>query len=187
MNFFEKLKKAILKIKGKLIVSAILILVIIVWGVAPFSVAMKNASSNKIDLGNGKTMWASAKEEVKFNWETLFMDIGYYITHPLEAVKLCLTQSTDTDVTRNYSHSFLYVTKWFLSLYGIAVLIGIINAFPKHEYDDIEHGSSDWSENGEQYKVLHKSKGVILAEKNYLPVDKRGNVNVLVVRRFWSW
>ena len=55
------------------------------------------------------------------------------------------------------------------------------------EYEDIENGSSDWCENGEQYKVLSKNKGIVLAEKNYLPLDKRGNVNVLVVRRFWCW
>ena len=82
---------------------------------------------------------------------------------------------------------FIYVAKWFLAFYGLFVLIGVIKAFPKHEYEDIENGSSDWSENGEQYQVLSKHKGIILAEKNYLPVDKRGNVNVLVVRRFWCW
>ena len=32
-----------------------------------------------------------------------------------------------------------------------------------------------------------KNKGIILAEKHYLPVDKRGNVNVLVVGRFRFW
>ena len=66
-------------------------------------------------------------------------------------------------------------------------MVGIAKAFPKHEYEDIENGSSDWSEGGEQYKVLSKNKGIVLAEKNYLPVDKRGNVNVLVVRRIWCW
>ena len=35
-------------------------------------------------------------------------------------------------------------------------MIGVAKAFPKHEYDDIEHGSSDWSENGEQYRILNK-------------------------------
>ena len=52
---------------------------------------------------------------------------------------------------------------------------------PKHRYDDIEHGSSDWSGHGEQYQVLSRRSGIILAENNYLPLDKRGNVNVLVV------
>ena len=36
-------------------------------------------------------------------------------------------------------------------------------------------------------KRLDKNKGIILAENNYLPVDKRGNVNVLVVGRFRFW
>ena len=72
-------------------------------------------------------------------------------------------------------------------VYIFFILVGLSKAFPKHEYEDIENGSSDWCEGGEQYSVLHKKKGIVLAEKNYLPVDKRGNVNVLVVRRVWCW
>ena len=59
--------------------------------------------------------------------------------------------------------------------------IGIIRSKPRNEFKDIENGSSDWSEGGEQYKILSRNKGIILAEDNYLPVDKPGNVNVLVV------
>lgn len=40
-------------------------------------------------------------------------------------------------------------------------------------YQNKEHGSSDWSKNGEQYKILSKNKGIILAENNYLPTDKK--------------
>ena len=69
----------------------------------------------------------------------------------------------------------------FSLFYVVIVAIGLIRTMPKHRYTDIEHGSSDWSENGEQYRVLSKNKGIILAERNYLPIDKRGNVNVLVV------
>ena len=69
----------------------------------------------------------------------------------------------------------------FTLFYTIVVAFGIIRLMPKHQYDDIEHGSSDWSEHGEQYEVLSKKSGIILAENNYLPLDKRGNVNVLVV------
>ena len=58
---------------------------------------------------------------------------------------------------------------------------------PKNEDSDIEHGSSDWSKNGEQYRVLSNKHGIILAQNNYLPVDKRGNVNVLVVGRIRFW
>lgn len=72
----------------------------------------------------------------------------------------------------------------FTLFYTIIVVIAIIRMMPKHRYDDIEHGSSDWSEHGEQYKILSKKQGIILAENNYLPLDKIGNVNVLIVRRF---
>ena len=66
-------------------------------------------------------------------------------------------------------------------------VIGTIKNAPKNEYADIEHGSSDWSQKGEQYRILSNKKGIILGENNYLPVDKRGNVNVLVVGRIWIW
>lgn len=63
-------------------------------------------------------------------------------------------------------------------------VVGIIKSMPKNEYSGIENGSSDWA-SGEQYSVLSKKKGILLAENHYLPVDKRGNTNVLVVGRFW--
>ena len=66
-------------------------------------------------------------------------------------------------------------------VYLIFFIIGFARTMPKHQYDNIEHGSSDWSHGGEQYKILSNKEGIILAENNYLPVDKRGNVNVLVV------
>lgn len=75
----------------------------------------------------------------------------------------------------------------FSILYAIFVLVGLIKTAPKHEFADIEHGSSDWSKNGEQYRVLSDKKGIILAQNNYLPLNKRGNVNVLVVGRIWIW
>ena len=69
----------------------------------------------------------------------------------------------------------------FSIIFAIFFIVGVARSAPKNEYTDFEHGSSDWSKNGEQYTVLSNKKGIILAEDNYLPVDKRGNVNVLVV------
>jgi len=75
----------------------------------------------------------------------------------------------------------------FLTIILLAfAVVGFLKSTPKHEYSDIEHGSSDWAD-GEQYKILSPKKGILLAEKHYLPVDKRGNVNVLVVGRFRFW
>ena len=76
---------------------------------------------------------------------------------------------------------------YFTILYIIIALIGLFKSRPKHEYTDIEHGSSDWSEGGEQYSILSKNKGIILSKHNFLPINKRGNVNVLVVGRFGFW
>ncbi len=166
MGFFEKLKKALIKIKGKLIVAAILVLFILIMGVAPFSVAIK-------------TGLTQVTEGEFFNWEIFFMALGEGFLDPLQQFKMCFTPL--------YFTAFWQVTKWFLLVYAVFVFIGVARAFPKHEFDGIENGSSDWCENGEQYKVLSRNKGIVLAEKNYLPVDKRGNVNVLVVRRFWCW
>ena len=82
-----------------------------------------------------------------------------------------------------YIGDFLQTELVFSLLLIVAVIIGLVKTAPKNEYTDIEHGSSDWSEGGEQYKILSKNKGIILAQNNYLPIDKRGNVNVLVVGR----
>ena len=76
---------------------------------------------------------------------------------------------------------------YFTLGYLVLVCISIIRTAPKHEYSNIEHGSSDWSENGEQYRVLSKKSGLILAENNYLPLNKMGNINVLIVGRIWIW
>lgn len=70
-------------------------------------------------------------------------------------------------------------------IYGIICIMGLFKTKAKSGYEKIEHGSSDWSQDGEQYKVLNNKEGIILAEDNYLPVNKIGNVNVLVVGRIW--
>lgn len=75
----------------------------------------------------------------------------------------------------------------FTILFVICSIIGFTKSKPKGDYYDMEHGSSDWSEHGEQYRILSKNKGIILAEDNYLPVDKRGNINTLIVGRIWIW
>ena len=87
----------------------------------------------------------------------------------------------------SYIAKYSLIGNYFTNLFGFTIfylaifLISFIRTMPKHQYDNIEHGSSDWSQGGEQYKILSNKQGIILGENNYLPVDKRGNVNVLVV------
>ena len=80
-----------------------------------------------------------------------------------------------------YIGTFLKTLLYFTILYIICATIGLFRSKPKNEYTDIEHGSSDWCTGGEQYRVLSKHKGILLAQDHYLPTDKRGNINVLVV------
>ena len=86
-----------------------------------------------------------------------------------------------------YIQTFLSCLMNYTILFLVCSIIGFIKSRPKGPYHDEEHGSSDWSQHGEQYKILSKNKGIILAENNYLPVDKRGNVNTLIVGRIWIW
>lgn len=86
-----------------------------------------------------------------------------------------------------YFKEFFGLLWKFTIVYAIFMFVGFVKTAPHNEYTDIEQGSSDWATKGEQYKVLSRNKGIILAENNYLPVDKRGNVNVLVVGRFRFW
>ena len=194
MSFFDKAKKALKKIKTKLIVFFIMFLVICVWGVAPFARALVNNQNDIIEYNNttGSPVPAEPEEiEALIANGEMQRDEGMalFITtlllglsHPLTAFLKCI-QVEPINYLATYSKGVLYTGCVAL----FAAFVGFVKAWPKYEYEDIENGSSDWCENGEQYAVLNKRKGIVLAEKNYLPVDKRGNVNVLVVRRFWCW
>lgn len=104
---------------------------------------------------------------------TLSRAIELYGKRPFySAGKLALDENRGV-----YGSVVMLVGLLFFSLFVYVV----IKRAAKGDYENIEHGSSDWSEGGEQYSVLSKTKGILLAEKNYLPLDKAGNVNVLVI------
>jgi hypothetical protein len=158
----EKLQRGIKKYKNKFIVIGILWIVLSIVFVSPIGVASKDASING-----------------KFDFSIFMEKISPLIINPFKSLGMALSYE--------YIGSF-WGLLWKSSLvYFLFMILGIIRYVPKGDYGDIEHGSSDWSENGEQYKVLSRNKGILLAEKTYLPVDKRGNVNVLVVGRFRFW
>lgn len=170
MGIGEKIKKAINKIKTKLIVSLILWLVLVIVFVAPLANALHEGKV----AGDGTLMPNDAA-----GWQAVINGVGTYLMNPFRALGQSLAGDTDG--------MFFSVLWKFTIVYIIAVTIGIAKAMPKHEYDGIENGSSDWCVNGEEYQTLSPKKGIILAEKEYLPTDKRGNVNVLVVGRIWCW
>lgn len=120
-----------------------------------------------------------ANQGGSFDLTIFFETIVGNITNPFATLSNVFSQGV--------AGNFFSVLLVFTIIYMFFFFIGFVRSAPKNEYSDIEHGSSDWSERGEQYRILSKNKGIILAENNYLPVDKRGNVNVLVVGRFRFW
>ena len=160
MNY--KIQGAIRRNRKNFIIFVILWIFIAIVFVSPFAYSLHMA---KIDGG------------MKLN---IFIEtFGPSITKPLETFGNVFSQGAGGD----YISTLLVVS----IIYSVFFFIGFVRSAPKNEYTDIEHGSSDWSQRGEQYQVLSKNKGIILAEDNYLPVDKRGNVNVLVVGRIRFW
>lgn len=168
MKLNSKIKKAIDKNKKYFITFAILWLVLVIVFVAPLVCSMKEAVVLNENTGTEA-----------FDFGHFLLKIGDNITHPFASVGKSLTP--------DYAENFRPIFTYFTGIYLVLVVVGIIRAAPKTEYADIEHGSSDWSENGEQYKVLSKKDGIILAENNYLPLNKMGNINALIVGRIWIW
>jgi len=160
MNY--KIEGAIKKNRTNFIIFAILWFFIAIVFVAPISYS-----------------WHMATITGKLNLNEFINTIMPSVTNPFAT----LGNIFANDATGEFFSTLMVVTIF----YSIFFFIGFVKSAPKNEYTDIEHGSSDWSQRGEQYQVLSKNKGIILAENNYLPVDKRGNVNVLVVGRIRFW
>ena len=152
----NKIKKAFEKNKKYLILFLVLWIVLEIVLIAPMSVAIAESTSAQGQFELANFIENFGKEVSSF---TAITRIG----------------------SAGAGSAFGKGTLWLTILCLVVTAIGIIKSKPKSNYEDIENGSSDWCEGGEQYKILSKNKGIILAEDNYLPVDKIGNVNVLVV------
>lgn len=157
-----KIQGAINKTKKYFIIYAILWLFCVIVFIMPAGVAIAEANATGT-----------------FEFGKFIESFMSYLTQPFSSFSKVFLPA--------YMSSFIGILWKFTFVYLIIAIIGTIKNAPKNEYEDIEHGSSDWSKNGEQYRILNNKKGIILAEDNYLPVDKRGNVNVLVVGRFRFW
>ena len=158
MNY--KISEGLKRNKKTIIIGLVLWIVLIIVLVLPFTVAKYRAA-----------LFVKAQNA---DFLTKFIEIyGTSISSPLKSFGYIFQKGLFGSFLSN-----LFVVT---IIYAIFFVIGFIRTMPKHQYDGMEHGSSDWSEHGEQYSVLSNKEGIILAENNYLPVDKRGNVNVLVV------
>ena len=151
------------KRKKSIIIYLILWLLIAIVFVVPVAVAYKDSSNN----------YTSAFDPTAFS-----EIVGNYLLDFNSRIKGFEPYYMDTTKPALMYYSFFY---------GAFMIVLMLKSKDTGDYHNIEHGSSDWCENGEQYKVLSKNKGIILAVHNYLPVDKHGNVNVLIVGRIRCW
>ena len=159
MNY--KVKNALKKSKMALIIATAIWIALSILLSAPIAVSIKEATINNVFNSD------------KF-FEVLFSNFN------------AIGSNISKIFLPSYSPIYWKVEGYLTIGVLILLAVGILKSMPKNEYTDIEHGSSDWA-SGEQYSVLSKKKGILLAENHYLPVDKRGNVNVLVVGRFRIW
>lgn len=151
------------KRKKSIIIYLILWLILAIVFVVPVAVAYKDSSND----------YTASFEP------TVFTEIaGNYLLDFNSRLKGFQPYYVDTVKSALMYYSFFY---------GAIMIVLMLKSKDTGDFHNIEHGSSDWCENGEQYKVLSRNKGIILAEHNYLPVDKHGNVNVLIVGRIWCW
>ena len=100
---------------------------------------------------------------------SIFMDnLKYSLTNPFWSIGEVFRLSQVMDA--------------YINIYYVPILYFMFKPKKKKpEWEKKEHGSAEWAKKGEQYKVLSKKEGILLAKDNYLPVDKRGNINVLVI------
>ena len=126
-----KIQGALKKAKKYYIIYAILWLFMVIVFIMPAGAAAKEA------IINGS-----------FNVGEFLSKFGTYSLKPLSSFGLVFSPG--------YIESFWGILWKFTFVYIIIAIIGIIRNAPKNEYSDIEHGSSDWSENGEQYRILNK-------------------------------
>ncbi len=102
-------------------------------------------------------------------------NLKFGITHPFQTI----------GILKSTPASFAVYIKSVRILLYIMIVFALFMLFKKEEevdpWENKEHASSRWSKDGEQYSILSKTDGILLAKDNYLPVDKPGNINVMVV------
>lgn len=153
----DKISYAVQNAKKYFIFGLILWIVLILFLVLPFSIAYPGAITEKGDFD---------LYEFGAQIPDLFFDVSGNLSK--------LSQKEYFDI---FFGAFPKVTIIFIVAYAFAVYW----SKHSHNYDEIEHGSADWCTKSEMYKILNRNRGILLAENIFLPLDKFGNTNVLVV------
>ena len=131
MNY--KLEGAIRKNRKYFIIFGILWLFIAIVLIVPLTIGA-NAVSIENDLAIGISKFVQT------------------ITNPFNGISEIISNNLILGYLKNLG--------LFTIIFSIFFIIGVARSAPKHEYTDFEHGSSDWSKNGEQYQILSNKKDV---------------------------
>ena len=122
-----------------------------------------------------RLQYEAAINEEKFNLFTI-INIGDVIGDVGTNISLAFGEARDL---------YFGQIKFLVVVVVILLIMMIYKSSSESEYKDIEHGSGDWAKDGEEYSVLSKKEGMILAEKHYLPViptpPQAKNGNILVI------
>ena len=154
----SKIKQVVYKNKTKLIVAFAIWIVLMLIFVAPVAIGIGDATG------------------VKGFSITLFIEsIMKNLTNPFSALGQVFNEK--------YIGIFGKTLGCFSLGYLIIAMYGLIKSRPKSEYDTIEHGPSDWCEGGEQTSIPTPTQGIILSQKNSLPVHKLVYLNLFAVGR----
>lgn len=110
-----------------------------------------------------------------------FDTITYFVTNifvnlnPITFIKELCTEAVARSAFLN---AFIWVS---IIVAVLCLMYEIKNYFLKGEYEGTEHGSSGWAD-GDQYQILNRDTGIILAQHNYLTTDNKFiNKNVLII------
>ncbi len=91
----------------------------------------------------------------------------------------------------NNMNAYLSNLKTISMVYWIVMIVILLVMKTDREYAGAEHGSADWARNGEEFSVLSRKEGFILAKDHYLPMipnpptGKNGNILVIGGSRKW--
>lgn len=127
--------------------------------------------------------YGSTISQIKQNDIHGFDSISYFIVNiftnlnPVTFISELFDETTGSIARGAFASAFIPVTVVFWAL----VLVLEVKNKMRGEYEDVEHGSSGWA-NGEQYEILNRNTGIILAQNNYLTIDNKYiNKNVLII------
>lgn len=107
-------------------------------------------------------------------YESPFMaNLDYALKHPIDSIA--------KNMGDIMYPKYMFKVQVFTLIYIIGAIYIAAKGKTKSEYDRAEYGSARWARDGEEYRILSKKGGILLSQKHFLPVDKPGNINVLVI------